>query len=242
VSADDEMALSRDPDHARDDADYTNSRHRLRAFTTPAALKVRKRMYQTFLATMAPTSDTTIVDIGVTADQTTEDSNFLEKWYPHPGRVTATSIEDASYLETAHPGVTFVRTAGDGLPFEDRQFDVAFSSAVLEHVGDRDRQRRYLEELLRVSGRFFLTTPDRRFPIELHTFLPFLHWMRQDRHQRVLRRLGLSTWAETDNLNLLDESALRALFPVGVRPTVTGPRMLGMRSNLVAYGKSVAHE
>ncbi len=236
MSADE--AIPSDFDHAPRDVDYSNSRHLLRTFTTPAALKVRKGMYETFLAALAPTADTTIVDIGVTADQTTEDSNFLEKWYPHPGRVTATSIEDASYLETAHPGVTFVQTTGDGLPFEDRQFDIAFSSAVLEHVGDRVRQQRFLEELLRVSERFFVTTPDRRFPIELHTFLPFLHWMRQDRHQRVLRHLGQSAWAETDNLNLLDEASLRALFPDGVLPTVTGPRLLGMRSNLVAYGKS----
>jgi hypothetical protein len=232
------MVPSRNPDHAPRDADYTNSGHPLRSFTTLAALRLRKRMYGTFLATLTPTAESTIVDIGVTADQTTEDSNFLEKWYPHPARVTATSIEDASYLETAHPGVTFVRTTDDRLPFEDRQFDIAFCSAVLEHVGDRGRQRRFLEELLRVSDRFFVTTPDKRFPLELHTFLPFLHWLPQDRHQRVLRRLGMSTWAETDNLNLLDETALRALFPLGVTPTVTGPRVLGMRSNLVAYGKS----
>jgi ubiquinone/menaquinone biosynthesis C-methylase UbiE len=234
------MESSPGSDHSRRDVDYTNSRrHLLRVFTTPAAIKVRKRVYETFLSTMAPTAGTTVVDIGITADQTTEDSNFFEKWYPHPGRVTATSIEDASYVEAAHPGVTFVRTTADELPFEDRQFDIAFSSAVLEHVGDRARQRRFLEELLRVSERFFVVTPDRRFPIELHTFLPFLHWMRQDRHQRVLRSLGQSAWAETDNLNLLDETSLRALFPVGVRPTVTGPRMFGLRSNLVAFGQSI---
>ena len=220
------------------EVDYTNSRHFLRGFTTLAALKVRRRVYDAFLSTMAPTAETTIVDIGVTPDQTTADSNFLEKWYPYPRFLTATSLEDASYLEMAHPGVTFVRTDGETLPFEDRQFDIAFCSAVLEHVGDRGRQRQFVSEMLRVSKRFFLTTPDRRFPIELHTFLPFLHWMRQDRHQRVLRRLGLRTWAETDNLNLLDEPSLRALFPVGMNPTVTGPRLLGMRSNLVAYGTS----
>ena len=216
--------------------DYTNSRHRLRRVTTKFALRARRRMYDSFIEAMAPTSTTTIVDIGVTPDQSTEDSNFLEKWYPYPAEITATSIEDASYLESAHPGPQFFQTSGDRLPFADRQFDIAFSAAVIEHVGDRRRQRHFLAELLRVSKRFFITTPDRRFPVELHTFLPFVHWLPQQHHQRVLRSLDMTTWAKTENLNLLDERDFRHLFPAAVRPTFTGPRLLGMRSNLIASG------
>jgi SAM-dependent methyltransferase len=218
--------------------DYTNSRHRLRRITTKFALRARRRMYDSFIEVMAPASTTTIVDIGVTPDRSTEDSNFLEKWYPYPAHITATSIEDASYLESAHPGLHFVQTSGDRLPFADAQFDIAFSSAVIEHVGDRMRQRHFLAELLRVSKRFFITTPDRRFPVELHTFLPLVHWLPQQQHQRVLRSLGMTTWAQTENLNLLDERAFRHLFPAAVRPTFIGPRLLGMRSNLIAFGSS----
>jgi SAM-dependent methyltransferase len=218
--------------------DYTNSQHRLRRVTTKFALRARRRMYDAFVASLQPSADTTILDVGVTPDQVTEDSNFLEKWYPHAARITATSIEDASHLESKHPGLTFIQTSGEALPFADRQFDIAFSSAVIEHVGDRARQRRFVEEMLRVSKRFFITTPDRRFPIELHTFLPFVHWLPQPQHQRVLRAVGLHSWAKTENLNLLDEHDLRALFPAGVDPEIGGPRLLAMRSNLLAFGSS----
>jgi hypothetical protein len=94
--------------------------------------------------------------------------------------------------------------------------------------------------MLRVSKRFFLTTPDRRFPMELHTFLPFVHWLPQRRHQSILRKAGKTTWASTENLNLLDEKSLRLLFPPGASVAVDGVSLLGMRSNLVVHGSSPA--
>ena len=48
----------------------------------------------------------------------------------------------------------------------------------------------------------------------------------------------MTSWARTENLNLLNEHELRALFPDGVVPTIGGPRLLGMRSNLQAFGPS----
>lgn len=219
--------------------DYTNSQHRWRGVITKFNVAGRRKFYRTFMEAMTPTPGTTILDVGVTPDQTAADSNFFEKWYPHTSQITATSIEDASCLETAHPGLTFVRTSGDALPFADHQFDIAFSTAVIEHVGDRESQRRFLAEVLRVSKQFFITTPNRWYPVELHTYVPFLHWLPQDLHQRALRRLGKESWASTENLNLLDERELRAMFPAGVTPTVTGARLLGLRSNVIAYGSSL---
>ena len=63
------------------------------------------------------------------------------------------------------------------LPFADGSFDVVFSNAVIEHVGDIDRQRLFVAEALRVGRRVFLTTPNRWFPIEVHTRLPLVHWL-----------------------------------------------------------------
>jgi SAM-dependent methyltransferase len=218
--------------------DYTNSQHRWRGVITRFNLAGRQKFYDAFIDSMRPTAQTTILDVGVTPNQTAADSNYFEKWYPHTRQLTATSIEDASHLERTHPGLTFVRTSGDSLPFEDGQFDIAFSTAVIEHVGDRDRQRQFLAELLRVSKRFFLTTPNRWYPVELHTYIPFIHWLPQHHHQRALERLGKRDWATTENLNLLDGKDLLAMFPPDAHPTLSGIRLFGLRSNLIAFGDS----
>ena len=63
------------------------------------------------------------------------------------------------------------------MPFADGEFDIVFSNAVIEHVGGREQQRRFVEESLRVARRAFVTTPNRWFPVEVHTRLPLVHWL-----------------------------------------------------------------
>jgi hypothetical protein len=177
---------------------------------------------------------TTIVDVGVTPDQTLPESNFFEALYEHKQNITATSIEDAQFLETVYPGVRFVRTDGTRLPFADDAFDVSLSFAVLEHVGTRERQQAFIRELTRVAPVAFLTTPDRSFPVEVHTFLPFIHWLPQRAHQRILTWLGLTFWAKTDNLNLLTASDIRRLTKeLGLDVTIRRLRTAGFPSNLL---------
>ncbi len=68
-----------------------------------------------------------------------------------------------------------VRADGRELPFADGAFDLGFSNAVVEHVaGGREGQRRFVHELCRVAQRVFVTTPNRWFPLEVHTLLPFV--------------------------------------------------------------------
>lgn len=218
--------------------DYFSSTHPLRRAATAVALRARRKIYRNFTAVLPPHPDHRVIDIGVTPDRALADSNFFEALYPWKERITATSIEDASFLEAQYPGLRFVRTGATGLPFADHQFDVAFCSAVLEHVGDRDQQAAFVAEMCRVARRFFLTTPDRRFPVEVHTFLPLVHWLPQRRHQAVLRAMGKPFWAETSNLNLCSPRTIRPLFPMGTSVNLRSFRTAGMPSNLIAWGES----
>ena len=213
--------------------DYFLSSHPLRRFASEISLRARQKMFASFMTAMSPGPDTTIVDVGVTPDQSHAESNFFEALYPYKSRITATSIEDASFLEVKYPGLRFVRTSGSSLPFEDKSFDIVVCFAVLEHVGDREQQERFVGELLRIGRRLFLTTPNRQFPVEFHTFLPLIHWLPKRRHQAVLRRLGLEFWAQTENLNLLTTRDLRALFPDESGARFTGHKLLGLTSNLI---------
>ena len=172
----------------------------------------RVKMFQAFMENMAPQSAHTILDVGATSDRSYDHSNYFEAWYPNPASVTATGIDDASFLEDLFPGMRFVRADGRKLPFEDRSFDFVHSSAVLEHVGSRAQQSDFLKELWRVARRgVFLTTPNRWFPVELHSVLPLVHWLPPHMFRAILRRLGHHDLSLEENLNLLTQRDLKDL-------------------------------
>jgi hypothetical protein len=87
----------------------------------------------------------------------------------------------------------YVVANGLNLPFVDPSFDLVYSNAVVEHVGDGLAQQRFISEHQRV-GRFWVaTTPNRWFPVESHTRTLFLHrlpaWReRQTSFTRLLSR------------------------------------------------------
>jgi hypothetical protein len=209
------------------------------ALASRLSLRVRRRMYELFVSYLRPDASTRILDLGVTSEDDQPESNYLEQWYPHPERIVCAGTQDASVLERRHPGVRFVRIRADErLPFADREFDVLFSSAVVEHVGGAAAQRRFVAEGLRVARAFFITTPNRWFPVELHTALPLLHYLPPLCYRPVYRTLGFGGYASEETLNLLDARTFLALFPSRARVRMERVRLLGIPSNLVALGAS----
>jgi ubiquinone/menaquinone biosynthesis C-methylase UbiE len=208
----------------------------------PASLPVRiaaharRRMYNSFLARTAIRANETLLDVGVTSDQTYEASNYIEAWYPHKDRITAVGLDDASFLEQRYPGLTYWQADGRQLPFAPSSFDVVHSSAVLEHVGNFHNQRRFIEELVRVAKRtVFITTPNRWFPIEFHTVLPLVHWLPKSWFRRLLRGTRYEFFSIEQNLNLVDRGEIRLLCGnlAGTTVSVDRQRLLGLTSNLL---------
>jgi hypothetical protein len=197
--------------------------------------RMRRALYARFLSSVQPQSQETILDVGATSDRVYDFSNYLEAWYPHKSRITAVGIDDAKFLEELYPGITFLKADGRDLPFEDGAFDVVHSSAVLEHVGSRENQMQFIRELTRVARRaVFMTTPNRWFPVEVHTVLPFVHWLPAPWFRSVLRQLGHDMLSREENLNLLTAGDLRKMCrDLGVRHRVDTARLWGMSSNLL---------
>lgn len=173
----------------------------------------RKKMFKHFMHNFQPIKNDRILDVGVTPDNAKEANNFFEKMYPWKSSITMCTVENAKNLEKEFPGSKFIQNeAGKPLPFKNGQFDIVFCSAVLEHVGNNKKQRFFLRELIRVGKRVYLTTPNRWFPFEVHTVLPFIHWLPQPQHQRILKLLGKNMYADTKNLNLLSKRKLTVML------------------------------
>jgi len=199
----------------------------------------RGKMFRAYLDFSRAEAADTVLDIGVTADRSYAHSNYFEAWYPHKRKVTAVGVDDAAFLQTAYPGLRFLRADGRALPFRDSSFDYVHSSAVLEHVGCREYQLRFLREAWRVCRKgIFITTPNRWFPVEFHTLLPLLHWLPARWFRAVLARTGHDFLAVEENLNLLSTRRLHLLAAaVGVSGGRTSAvRLLGWPTNLILTG------
>jgi SAM-dependent methyltransferase len=176
------------------------------------ALFARRRMFQLFMETMKPTHDMRILDVGVSDAETTE-SNVLERLYPHPERITGAGIGNGADFKSRHPGANFVPIKPHArLPFAAGEFDIVCSNAVLEHVGGRAERIAFLDELLRVSRRAFITVPHRWFPVEHHTALPFLHYV-PPLFRAACRTVGKSHWAQRTHLEFLDGAEIKKSWP-----------------------------
>ena len=183
------------------------------------SLRSRRRKFALFMETIAPTAETTVLDVGVDdvgfgAAAGCETLNFFEELYPWPDRITALGLNEGEHFRASYPEVRYVQGDAHALPFEAGSFDVVFSNAVIEHVGDNAQQRRFVAESLRVASRAFITTPNRWFPVEVHTRLPLVHWLPDSVAHRAYD-LARKPWAKENHL--LGPGSLRDLFPPEAR-------------------------
>ena len=178
----------------------------------------RRRRRELFRRLMAPRAGERILDVG-------SGETGLAGLEPKLDVTGADRVERPEY-----PG-PFVRADGRGLPFAGGEFDVAYSNSVIEHVVEPDDRRALAAELARVGGRYFVQTPNRRFPVEPHALLPLVHWLPR-RVGRRLWDLGVSDDPFDDTL-LLDAKELQQLFPDA---TIVRERLGPLTKSLVAAG------
>jgi len=190
------------------------------------SLRSREQKLRLFLELFEPGPATTVLDVGVTNATFGEGStdNFFEARYPWPAQITAVGDTELDRFRAAFPQVRAVQADGRRLPFADGEFDLGFSNAVVEHVeGGRKGQRTFVHELARVARRVFVTTPNRFFPIEVHTQLPFVHWLPAAARERAIRARGFHA-----TLDLLGPRELASLFPYSVRVLNRGMTLIAV--------------
>jgi hypothetical protein len=142
-------------------------------------------------------------------------------------------------------GVRWVLADARALPFRDREFDLAFSNSVIEHLADPFSQCFFAAEVQRVARRHFVQTPNRLFPVEPHLIAPCIHWLprrwarRLIRHGTVWGLVARPTRGQCDDFldatRLLDAGEMRCLFP---RSEIVRERVCGWTKSLIATGRA----
>lgn len=174
--------------------------------------KNRQKKFDLFLNIVSPKENEAVLDVGVNDEEYSESDNYLEKHYPFPQNITAVSKQGLDHFKKRYPNIRAVVADGRALPFRENEFSISYSNAVIEHVGTREDQLNFLRELFRVSRKGFLTTPNRHFPIEVHTRVPLLHIvLTKSFFDIFLKKIG-KTWATGNYMNLLSISDLRTLL------------------------------
>jgi SAM-dependent methyltransferase len=169
----------------------------------------RRRKWKQFESLFDPGQR--ILDVGYTDHEYSDVENFLEKHHPNPERIVALGIHKPREFHRRYPAVRVVAYDGGRFPFADASFDVCWANAVIEHVGPRQRQLEFLREINRVSRSAFVTTPNRHFPVEVHTKTPLLHFLPQPWFDSYLRAVGKG-WAAGDYMHLLSLNDVRSLL------------------------------
>lgn len=169
----------------------------------------RKEKCALFFSELRPSMSDTLLDVG----GGTGIQGEFESLYTFFRSVRVANIRpqtiSAPSLQHVHCDVA----DGCALPYASRSFDWVFSNAVIEHVGDGDHQANFASEVRRVCRKgYFVTTPNRIFPIGPHTLLPFYQFF-SPTFQRTLCPFSLGYLKEYEPIELLSARQLLKLFP-----------------------------
>jgi len=194
----------------------------------------RSRRMRLFERTFQITSTTRVLDVG--------GSPLIWEFASVRPRLT---ILNMGVVEPSPWPIDFVIGDGRMLPFEDGAFDIVFSNSVIEHVGTYADQRRFAEEVARVGRQYWVQTPNRDFPIELHLMLPLVHYLPKSWQRRVVSRF--TVWERLvrpsphmrtfylehflNDLKLLNSRQLAVFFP---EANILAERVLGVPKSLIA--------
>ena len=180
----------------------------LNDFFVSQLLSNRKKMYKIFQDYIPTSEETKIIDIGTTPSLE-EHENYLVHQYKWKKNLTCLSNEDCGILKSKYSELTLLRGDGREVNLADSSFDIVYSNATIEHVGNSANQINFIKECVRLSrGKIFISMPNRYFPIDFHSKIPLIHMLPKNIHRRILKLFGENFFRYEENLNLIGKKDL----------------------------------
>ena len=157
--------------------------------------KAREKRASVFRNTFMLDEDTKILDLGSETGQNIH--TVLQNTTVKSENIYIADI-DTTLIEKGRDDFGFVPvllSEFGRLPFPDGYFDIVYCSSVIEHVTmpkehvwficsgkefkreSLKRQKEFANEIKRLGKQYFVQTPYKHFPVESHTWLPFVAWL-----------------------------------------------------------------
>lgn len=182
----------------------------------------RIRKLELFNKLMNPTKEMRILDVGAEISLNSEcNLQFIDN-YPWENNVSAINLssEHISLIKQYYPEIDARVGDACALPWEDKHFDIVYSNAVIEHLGNFEKQKKMAAEIMRVGKSWFVTTPNRWYPFEFHMRLPFVTWLPRNGYIRFGQVISYNhvkrkymTGIRRDDLRLMTAKDLKHCFP-----------------------------
>lgn len=208
--------------------------------------RCRARRAELFCRYLHPTQQDKILDLG------SEDGSFVAEIIPFRENVFIADINEGmlSRGQARYGFKTVLLDESSVIPFQDGYFDIVHCNSVIEHVTiDKkqqwslkskkefqrvafERQKKFANEIRRISKSYFVQTPNKNFVFESHTWLPFVQFLPRPVLVKMINWLN-RWWIKktTPDWNLLTAKEMKEIFPDAV---IVREKVLGLTKSLIA--------
>ena len=200
-------------------------------FLTTFSNRQRRIRGALFMRIMCPREGTRVLDLGGQPE--------IWDFTDVPLRITCLNLPGiARATYSSHHEITYVEGDACNMPdYSPGDFDLIFSNSVIEHVGNPENRQRFFSEIIRLSDRYWIQTPNKAFPIEAHCGMPFWWYYPQSLRDYFVRawRAKLPAWTEmVEGTTFITTEELRRSLPGCV---ITRELFIGLPKSTIAYSK-----
>lgn len=196
--------------------------------------QLRRKRLERFLHHMKLSSNASILDVG---------GSGTWNWDAISNNVSITILN----IHDPLPNCKYRYVKGNACDmhmFEDGEFDIVFSNSVIEHLQSRTEQQKMAAEIQRVGRAYWIQTPNKHFPLELHLLFPFIQYF-PERYRVAFAKVWCFSFqkmmghsAEDDaRALLLTKKTFRSLFP---NASMISEKIMFIDKSLIAYGETDA--
>lgn len=167
---------------------------------------------------------------------------WLNSDYRKLGDVRITLLNTFAQINLPPRFTSVVGDARNLSIYQNGSYDLVFSNSVIGHVGEFEDQKKMAKEVIRVGKRYFIQTPNKYFPIDWRTLVPFFHFLPVKCQAWCFRHFRVGTYNRVKSyeksiylasrIRNLSRHELATLFP-GAK--IFSERFMGFTKSFVAH-------